>query len=72
MAGHKESYKGREIVAEGGDGGHEGHSKLTIDGKEIEVHVHEDGSVETHDYMFQLFGSPTELARALIDQMPAV
>ena len=85
MAGHRETYRGREIVVEDDDQearevapevhDHDdpaGGPKLLIDGKEIEVHVNEDGSVGSHDYMFQVFGSRAELARALIDQMPAV
>ena len=46
--------------------------ELTIDGRNIPIHLHEDGTVESHDYMFQVFGSASELARVLVDQMPTV
>lgn len=66
MPERKELYKGRKIaVSDDGDA-------LTIDGEPVPIHVHEDSTVESHDMMFQMFGSPSELARALIDQMPTV
>ena len=68
MADRTETYKGRKIaVSDGAD-----EVKLTIDGEPIPIHVHEDGTVESHELMYQMFGSPSELARAVVDQMPAV
>lgn len=68
MPERKELYKGRQIVvSDDGDA-----VTLTIDGEAVPIHVHEDGTVESHDMMFQMFGSPSELARALVDQMPTV
>lgn len=52
---------------------HQEHSDLEvlIDGKPIQVTVAQDGSYESHEFMFQVFASPAELARAKVDQMPA-
>lgn len=71
MAGHKETYKGRAIeIAEHDDAEHDDakEHELKIDGKPLKYHVAEDGSIESHDFMFRVFGSPAELARAVIDQ----
>lgn len=79
MVDHQETYKGREIVVRAAEApraaraaeDEPGELEVLIDGEPIQVHVAEDGSYESHDFMFRVFGSPAELARAKIDQMPA-
>jgi hypothetical protein len=62
------SYRGRKIeVRRSRHGGGGSHLTLLIDGKEIEIEETEDG-VMSHNNMFQVYGSPFELAEDLIRQ----
>jgi hypothetical protein len=63
VQGRKREDHGREIERHGD---HEGR-RLFIDGQEIAIEETENG-VLSHAFMFKEFGTPAELAEALIQQ----
>jgi hypothetical protein len=58
-------YRGRNIVVE--KGSERTKTRLFIDDLEIEIEQTEDG-VHSHAFMFQVFGTPFELAEELVKQ----